>query len=167
MRVLVTGGAGRLGRSVVAGLVLRGHHVTSVDIAVCPFDPPVEGVVADLLDPFQREDVFTRTRPEAVLHLAGIAVPFSRPDADTVRVKVFVVLEALSAAIIHAARSAVAASCPTVYWYYSPTWTPRYLPWDEYHPVEPWHAYGLSKAIIEETVRCLARTSPSCVLSCV
>src|SRR5699024_4150864 len=83
MRVLVTGGAGRLGRSVVAGLVLRGHHVTSVDTAVSPFDPPVEGVVADLLDPFQREDVFSRTRPEAVIHLAGIAVPFARPDADT------------------------------------------------------------------------------------
>ena len=167
MRVLVTGGAGRLGRSVVAGLVLRGHHVTSVDTAVCPFDPPVEGVVADLLDPCQREDVFTRTRPEAVIHLAGIAVPFARPDADTLRINTLLAWEVLSAAITHRARSAVAASSPTVYGYNTPTWTPRYLPLDEDHPVEPWHAYGLSKAIIEETVRCLARTSPSCVLSCV
>ena len=32
MRVLVTGGSGRLGRSVVAVLADRGHEVTSVDL---------------------------------------------------------------------------------------------------------------------------------------
>lgn len=167
MRVLVTGGSGRLGRSVVDGLVLRGHHVTSVDTAPSPFGPPVTGVIADLLDPSQRADVFTRTRPEAVVHLAGVAVPFARSDADTLRINTLLAWEVLSAAITHGAHSAVAASSPTVYGYNTPAWTPRYLPLDEDHPVEPWHAYGLSKAIIEETVRSLARTEPSCVLSCV
>lgn len=167
MRVLVTGGSGRLGRSVVADLVSRGHHITSVDTADSPFEPPVEGVIADLLDPSQLEDVFTRARPEAVIHLAGIAVPFARSDADTLRINTLLAWSVLSAAVTHGARSAVAASSPTVYGYNTPTWTPRYLPLDEDHPVEPWHSYGLSKAIIEETVRALARTSPSCVLSCV
>src|SRR5699024_1071353 len=148
-------------------LASRGHRVISVDTAPSRSELFVEGVIADLLDPSQREEVFTRARPEAVVHLAGIAVPFARSDAATLRINTLLAWEVLSAAATHGARSAVAASSPTVYGYNTPAWTPRYLPLDEEHPVEPWHSYGLSKAIIEETVRALARTSSSCVLSCV
>ncbi|MFI6576073.1 NAD-dependent epimerase/dehydratase family protein [Nocardiopsis sp. NPDC050513] len=166
MRVLVTGGSGRLGRSVVATLTERGHHVLSVDTAPSP-DPDVEGIVADLLDETARDEVFTRARPEAVVHLAGIAVPFTHPDLDTLSVNTRLAWAVLSGAVTHGAHSAVAASSPTVYGYNTPSWRPRYLPLDEDHPVEPWHAYGLSKAVIEETVRALARTTDDCVLSCV
>ncbi|GAA0972312.1 MULTISPECIES: NAD-dependent epimerase/dehydratase family protein [Nocardiopsidaceae] len=167
MRVLVTGGSGRLGRSVVATLAERGHDVTSVDTAEADHPAGVTGIVADLLDDAGREDAFTRARPEAVVHLAGIAVPFARPDVETLQVNTGLAWAVLSAAVAHGARSAVAASSPTVYGYNTPSWRPLALPLDEEHPVAPWHAYGLSKAIIEDTVRSLARTSDTCVLSCV
>ncbi|MFW6641949.1 NAD-dependent epimerase/dehydratase family protein [Nocardiopsis algeriensis] len=167
MRVLVTGGSGRLGRSVTAVLAERGHHVTSADTAPAHQPAGVDGVVADLLDPRQLRQTFDRAAPEAVVHLAGIAVPFARPDVETLQVNTGLAWAVLSAAIEHGARSAVAASSPTVYGYNTPSWKPLYLPLDEDHPVAPWHAYGLSKTIIEDTVRALARTAPGCVLSCV
>ncbi|MBR8743298.1 NAD(P)-dependent oxidoreductase [Nocardiopsis sp. MG754419] len=167
MRVLVTGGSGRLGRSVLSVLADRGHQVTSVDTA--PATPPegVAAITADLLDAPAREQAFARAAPEAVIHLAGIAVPFAHPDVRTLQVNTGLAWAVLASAIEHGAHSAVAASSPTVYGYNTPSWTPRYLPLDEDHPVEPWHAYGLSKAIIEETVRSLARTTDTCVLSSV
>ncbi|WP_047867453.1 NAD(P)-dependent oxidoreductase [Nocardiopsis sp. RV163] len=167
MRVLVTGGSGRLGRSVVAALAARGHQVTSVDTAAADLPEGVDAVTADLLDPDALEAAFTRASPEAVVHLAGIAVPFARPDVETLQVNTGLAWAVLSAAVAHGAHSAVAASSPTVYGYNTPSWAPSYLPLDEAHPVAPWHAYGLSKAIIEDTVRALARTSATCVLSCV
>lgn len=167
MRVLVTGGSGRLGRSVVSTLAERGHHVTSVDTAPLPHPPPaVDQITADLLDEATRQDVLTRTRPEAVVHLAGIAVPFVRSDLDTLGTNTALAWAVLSGAVAHGAHSAVAASSPTVYGYNRDSWQPQYLPLDEEHPIAPWHAYGLSKAVIEETVRTLARTTSSCVLSC-
>ncbi len=167
MRVLVTGGSGRLGRSVVTVLAARGHDVTSVDTAEHPWPEGITSAVCDLLDGQARTELFERTAPEAVVHLAGIAVPFARPDADTLRVNTVLAWEVLSAAVAAGARSAVAASSPTVYGYNTPSWRPHYLPLDEDHPVAPWHAYGLSKAVVEETVRTLARTADTCVLSAV
>ncbi|TDQ45501.1 NAD-dependent epimerase/dehydratase family protein [Actinorugispora endophytica] len=167
MRVLVTGGSGRLGRSVVTALSERGHDVTSVDLAPGPDLPGVENVVADLLDEAAREEVFAAARPEGVIHLAGIAVPFGRPDLEILDVNTRLAWAVLSAAVGCGARAATAASSPTVFGYNTPGWKPRYLPIDEAHPVAPWHSYGLSKAIIEETVRTLARTSGDCVLSAV
>ncbi|MEY9212816.1 NAD(P)-dependent oxidoreductase [Thermobifida halotolerans] len=167
MRVLVTGGSGRLGRSVVAVLAERGHDVTSVDIAPGPQIPGVRGVVADLLDERARAGVFADARPEGVVHLAGIAVPFARPDLETLDVNTRLAWAVLTDAVACGARAAVAASSPTVFGYNTPSWRPRYLPLDEEHPVAPWHAYGLSKLIIEETVRAVARTSGDCVLSVV
>ncbi|MFL1379079.1 MULTISPECIES: NAD-dependent epimerase/dehydratase family protein [unclassified Nocardiopsis] len=167
MRVLVTGGSGRLGRSVVAALAARGHEVASVDLAPADHPPGVVGRVADLLDDGARAQVFAAARPEAVVHLAGIAVPFARPDVETLQVNTGLAWAVLGAAVEHGARVAVAASSPTVYGYNTPGWRPRYLPLDEEHPVAPWHAYGLSKLIVEEAVRALARTSPGCVLCAV
>ncbi|MBV2365049.1 NAD-dependent epimerase/dehydratase family protein [Streptomonospora nanhaiensis] len=172
MRILVTGGAGRLGRSVVAVLAARGHEVVSADVAPAPEAPArTDGVIrltADLLDDTARGDLFAQVRPEAVVHLAGIAVPFARPDTEILDVNTRLAWAVLSAAAEHGARSATAASSPTVFGYGTPDWRPRYLPLDEAHPRAPRHSYGLSKLIIEETARTLARAGAAgCTLTCV
>ncbi|MDD6793435.1 MAG: NAD(P)-dependent oxidoreductase [Thermobifida fusca] len=167
MRVLVNGGSGRLGRSVVAVLADRGHEVTSVDLVDGPCPDGVRGVVADLLDDDARARVFAEARPEGVVHLAGIAVPFARPDLEILDINTRLAWAVLTDAVACGARCAVAASSPTVFGYNTPSWRPRYLPLDEEHPVAPWHAYGLSKLIIEETVRAVARTSGDCVVATV
>lgn len=167
MRVLVTGGSGRLGRSTAAVLAARGHETVSVDSRPGPAAPGVQQCTTDLLDARARGALFRETAPEAVVHLAGIAVPFAEPDERTLTVNSALAWSVLSGAAAAGARSAVAASSPTVYGYNRPSWAPLRLPLDEEHPVAPWHAYGLSKAVVEETVRTLARTSGECVLSAV
>src|SRR5690348_5569850 len=79
MRIIVTGGAGRLGRSVASALTEAGHEVVSVD-RTDPGLPGVEGRTADLLDHDATHELFAALRPDAVVHLAAIAVPFSAPE---------------------------------------------------------------------------------------
>ena len=168
MRVLVTGGSGRLGRTVVEVFARRGHEVTSVDASPGPERSGVEFRKVDLLDDEARARVFADVRPEAVAHLAGIAVPHARPGPETVAVNARLAWGVLDDARAHGARSVAAASSPTVFGYGPADWAPERLPLDEGHPVAPVHAYGLSKAVIEETVRTLARSSDGgCVFSAV
>ncbi|HJY01315.1 MAG TPA: NAD-dependent epimerase/dehydratase family protein, partial [Streptosporangiaceae bacterium] len=68
-RVLVTGGAGFIGRRVVRALLAEGHEVTVADLRAFP-DPAVRSVIGDLCDP----DVPARAvRPgtDVIIHLAA------------------------------------------------------------------------------------------------
>lgn len=151
-RYLVTGGAGRLGRSVVSVLADAGHEVVSVDREELAGSPATQ-VVRDLTDAASVRDVLAEHRPDAVVHLAGIAVPFSAPD-DVI----FQTNTSLAFAVVAAARetgvgAVLLSSSPTVIGYNAPTgWAPQALPIDESHPVAPWNAYALAKVAIEELV---------------
>ena len=68
-RVLVTGGAGFIGRSVVAGLRSAGAEVRVVDRDPSP-DPDVPSVVGDLLDP-DVQDRAVQDDLTGVVHLAA------------------------------------------------------------------------------------------------
>ncbi|SDS61614.1 Nucleoside-diphosphate-sugar epimerase [Friedmanniella luteola] len=152
-RVLVTGGAGRLGRTVVAGLRERGHTVVSVDRE--PGDDP-GSLVADLTDAAATEAVLADVRPEAVVHLAAIAVPFSAPEPVILQTNTMLAWTVLSAAVAAGVPKVVVASSPTVHGYGAPTgWVPASLPLDEESPARPWNAYSLSKLTAEHVMRTL------------
>jgi len=69
-RVLVTGGAGFIGRRVVRALVAEGHEVTVADLRAFP-DTEVRSVVGDLCDP---EGPARAVQPgtDVIIHLAAI-----------------------------------------------------------------------------------------------
>lgn len=155
-RVLVTGGAGRLGRSVVAGLSARGYDVISVDRVAPPEDfagalSGVEHRAADLTAPGEAAELFSGTRPDAVVSLAAIAVPFSAPEDVILRTNVAIAHNVCGAAVEHGVRRIVVASSPTVLGYGAPAgWLPPRFPLDETTPPRPWNAYGLSKYVAEQ-----------------
>jgi nucleoside-diphosphate-sugar epimerase len=160
MRIVVTGGSGRLGRSLVAELADAGHELVSLDRA------PAEGLVrdgveqvsVDLSDAHAALDALTTARADALIHLAAIAVPFSAPEDEILRTNAGLAATVLGGAVRAGIPRIVAASSPTVIGYGAPVgWTPRRLPLDEESPTEPWNAYGLSKLVIEQTIGMLRR----------
>ncbi|MFI6325890.1 NAD-dependent epimerase/dehydratase family protein [Nonomuraea sp. NPDC050556] len=159
-RTLVTGSAGRLGRSVVSALAAAGHEVIGVDSVPGTPGDAAATLPADLTDLGETYEVFARFRPDAVLHLAAIATPFSRSDAVTFRTNTALAFNVCDAAVALGIGKVVVASSPTVVGYGSPSgWAPAYLPIDETHPTQPWNAYNLSKLVAEETMRSFARTA--------
>jgi UDP-glucose 4-epimerase len=157
MRVLVTGGAGRLGRSVVSELGDLGHDVVAVDRAPSVTGDGVAWITADLLEPGVAQSTIQRVAPDSVVHLAAIPAPFIRSEAETLRANVLMAFDVCAAAVEACVRSVVVASSPTVIGYGNPAgWMPRYLPIDEDHPLAPWHAYSLSKVTAEQVVATFA-----------
>lgn len=151
-RVLVTGGAGRLGRSVVQVLAEAGHDVVSVDReedgAI-----PVRQVAHDLSDVARTRELFVRERPDSVVHLAAISVPFSLPEPEIFAINTALAYSVLEATLAAGAQSLLVASSPTVVGYHSPAgWRPGYLPLDEDHRLAPWNGYALSKESVERLI---------------
>ncbi|MEV0150092.1 MULTISPECIES: NAD(P)-dependent oxidoreductase [unclassified Nonomuraea] len=159
-RTLVTGSAGRLGRSVVATLAQAGHEVIGVDVVPGTPREAASTLPADLTDLGQAYDVLARFRPDVVVHLAAIATPFSRPEGVIYRTNTQLAFNVCEAASNTGVGRVVIASSPTVIGYGAPRgWAPRYLPIDEEHPAEPWNAYSLSKLVAEQTMAAFARDS--------
>jgi nucleoside-diphosphate-sugar epimerase len=162
MRVAVTGGSGRLGRSVVAGLAEAGHEVLSLDRTPGPRIAGVaqHGVVehqVELTDAVATDTIFAVLRPEAVVHLAAIATPFSAPEPVIWDTNTSIAFHVMQSAVSHGATRVLAASSPTPLGYGNPQgWLPDYLPIDERHPLRPWNAYALSKITIESIVTMFA-----------
>lgn len=159
-RIFVTGGSGRLGRSVVAGLAEAGHDVVSVDRDAVPAVLLPDGVVqetADLLAPGEALRLLRHAQPDAVIHLAAIAVPFSAPEDVIFSTNTRLAFAVISAATELGIGKIVTASSPTVLGYGCPAgWLPPSFPLDERTPPKPWNAYALSKLIAEQTVQMFA-----------
>jgi nucleoside-diphosphate-sugar epimerase len=72
MRVFVAGGAGAVGRPLVAQLVARGHEVTATTTSPAKLDLlaqlGAEGVVMDGLDAVSVGEAVAKARPDAIVH---------------------------------------------------------------------------------------------------
>ena len=159
-RIVVTGGAGRLGRSLVTGLAGFGHEIVSLDRVAAPEleQDGITQVALDLSDADAAASVLTDAKADALVHLAAIAVPFSAPEDVIMRTNAGLAISVLHGAVQAGIPKIVAASSPTVLGYGCPTgWSPDRLPLDEETPTLPWNAYALSKLLIEDTLGMLRR----------
>ncbi|WP_425862879.1 NAD-dependent epimerase/dehydratase family protein [Arthrobacter sp. TWP1-1] len=159
-RVLITGGSGRLGRSVVAGFAAAGHTVASLDRDILPENVVTAGVTqesVDLLDAEAVNRAMARHSPDAVIHLAAIAVPFSAPEEVILKTNTMLAYNVFNAATSNGVGKIVTASSPTVLGYGNPTgWLPESFPLDEKTTPKPWNAYALSKLVAEQVMRMFA-----------
>lgn len=158
-RVLITGGSGRLGRSVVEGFAQAGHQVISVD-RTTPEEPTadVEYRSADLLDAEATAALFAEIAPDSVVSLAAIAVPFSAPEDVIIKTNAAIAQNVTAAAVAAGAKTVIIASSPSIMGYGSPAgWVPPRLPLDENVAPRPWHGYGLSKYVAEQVAAMFAQ----------
>ena len=174
MRVVVTGGSGRLGQFVVRELFSHAHQVSVLDTmkpreCLCPTH------VVDLGKAQTLEGYFKGV--DAVVHLARQRFPYtetgfdtatqrwhfpdSAGDAERFNANVAMTNNVLTAAQAAGAKKIVCGSSLAVYGLYYPLTplSPDYLPVDEAHPLRPQDPYGLTKLVGEELCAALgART---------
>src|SRR5487761_9002 len=163
MRVVVTGGGGKLGRACVRDLVEHGHEVFNADIAapqewLCPH------IRVDLEDMGQTLEVLSRVDDrhhgiDAVVHLAAIPAPGLRPNATLFRTNTVSTFNVFEAARHLGISNVVWASSETVLGlpFEIP---PPYIPVDEEYPGRPQSAYSLSKLVGEEMAKQFCRWNP-------
>jgi len=172
MKIVVTGGAGRLGRYVINELVGHGHDVLCIDTVV-PAEPACPSVAVDLREVKNLFSVFEGA--DAVMHLARIPFPYTAngydpasglwqtPDvaADTERFchNVTITYNVLVASLEAGVKKIVAGSSLAVYGLYYPSRpnAPDYLPIDEHHPLVPQDPYGMTKLVGEKLCESFAR----------
>ena len=108
MRVLVTGAAGSIGRTVTLGLCDRDHEVVGLDLVPEPEGFTGTWHTVDCSDPDAVEAVFAAERLDAVVHLAGHPDEASLPASLTSHVVTTAAL--LDAMVAHRVTRIVYAS---------------------------------------------------------
>jgi nucleoside-diphosphate-sugar epimerase len=158
MRVVVTGGSGRIGRWVVRELVAHQNEVTIFD-KIAPSEVPA-GVDYKLGECENLGEVYDVLRgAEGVIHLAAIPSNRFHPYPTVFRTNTLSTYHVGEAAGRLGLRKIVAASSinalgiPMA----ERPFNPVYLPIDEEHPRLPQDAYSLTTPIDEETLGALNR----------
>lgn len=109
MRILVTGAAGSIGRTLVPGLVAAGHQVIGLDRQPAPDGADTTAwYTGDCGDPATVEPVFAAENLDAVVHLAGY--PAEESLSDALRSHVVSTAALLDAMVGHDVRRIVFAS---------------------------------------------------------
>jgi nucleoside-diphosphate-sugar epimerase len=163
MRILVTGGSGRVGQFAIADLLEHGHEVINAD-RVPPTNPrapqsarEVRYIETDLSDVGQVAGALAGC--DGVIHLGAIPSPYRHADEHVFRNNVISTFATLQAASLLGVKRAVIASSISAYGTaYAPVpFAPRYAPADESHPLLNHDPYGLSKEVDERTAEMFHR----------
>ena len=171
MRVVVTGGSGRLGQFVVRELFSHGHQVSVLD-TIKPRECVCPTYTADLVRAHSLQDYFKGV--DGVVHLARQRFPYTETgfhvdaqrwdftdvagDAERFNLNVAITNNVLTAAQLGGAKKVVCGSSLAVYGFYYPTnpQVPDYLPVDEEHRLRPQDPYGLTKLVGERLCAALS-----------
>lgn len=174
MRIIVTGGGGRLGQFTIKELVDHGHEVLSIDRlpiseSVCP------SLAIDLLHAEHLAAAFERA--DGVVHLARKRFPYTSDgfdpvsrtwktpdvlgDAATFNYNVSISSNVVAAAFGAGVKKLVMGSSLTIYGFYYPARfaVPESLPVDEKYPLRPQDPYSISKLVVERVCDAFARKS--------
>ncbi|MCT2194948.1 MULTISPECIES: NAD-dependent epimerase/dehydratase family protein [Paenibacillus] len=148
MKVLVTGGAGFIGRHTVKRLVEEGEQVVVVDTGLPgnlrKKDELVTYYATDIMSD-ELELIFAEERPDAVIHLAAqtsVRRSLQNPTADA-ETNILGTIQLLEQCIRFGVRRIVFASSAAVYG------NPDHLPIKESQRPEPLSFYGVSKRVSE------------------
>jgi nucleoside-diphosphate-sugar epimerase len=157
MNIIVTGGSGHTGKSVVKHLL---EHTSAVRIADQnpPLDDRTPYTLCDLEDFGQV--VAALKGADAIVHLAAIPRPTFHPSHVVFRTNVLAAYNVFEAAATLGIERVIYASSISItgYPFYERFFEPLYVPIDEEHPAAPQDAYGLSKYLGEEIGRQVFRT---------
>jgi nucleoside-diphosphate-sugar epimerase len=170
MRIAVTGGSGKLGRTVVAVLRQAGHDVVNLDLTGQRWSGFVQvdltnyGEVVDALfgenDPSAGPDQAATPAYDALVHLAAIPAPGILSDVATFHNNILSTFNVFQAARRAGIRNIVYASSETTLGLPFDV-PPPYIPVDEEYPARPESVYSLVKHLEEQMAIELVRWDPT------
>lgn len=164
MKVVVTGGNGLVGRTVIQEMLEYGYDVVNCDLRL-PEKPLCHTMIADLTNLGEVYGVLEGA--DAVVHLAAIPRAYDFPNEVTFQNNVMSTYNILEAAAGLGIRKAVLASSESSYGicFARQPLEPAYVPIDEEHPQLPEDSYGLSKIVNEQTAEAINRRTGMQVVS--
>lgn len=169
MRIAVTGGSGKLGRTVVAVLRQSGHEVVNLDLTgqrgpgFVKVDLTNYGEVIDAFfgenDPSAGPHQAATPAFDALVHLAAIPAPGILSDVATFHNNILSTFDVFQAARRAGIRNIVYASSETTLGLPFDV-PPPYIPVDEEYRPRPESTYSLVKTLEEEMAHHLCRWDP-------
>ena len=153
MKVLITGGAGHIGKSTAERLIQRGWDVRLIGLETEVEVPGAEFITCDIMNYDALRKLIHGC--DAVIHLAAIRGPQLAPAPDVFQVNVagtFNVFEAAAAEGIQRVVQASSINALGAAWSIGDIGI-EYLPVDEAHPTFTTDPYSFSKQIIEDIGR--------------
>ena len=152
MKIIITGGAGFIGSSIVDRLIFNGNEILVLDNLTSGkienLNTSAEFVNIDLCDP-SLKNIFFDFRPEAVIHCAAqVSVMDSQLDPIfDARNNILSGLNLLKISIESNVNQILYLGTGGALY-----GEPEYLPCDENHPIRPISPYGLSKWTLEKYI---------------
>lgn len=152
MKIIITGGAGFIGSSIVDRLIINGNQVLVLDNLSSGklenINTSAEFVNIDLCDP-SLKNVFFDFRPDAVIHCAAqVSVMNSQLDpVFDAKNNILSGLNLLKISIESNVNQILYLGTGGALY-----GEPEYLPCDESHPIRPISPYGLSKWTLEKYI---------------
>ncbi|MBC7560137.1 MAG: NAD(P)-dependent oxidoreductase [Dermatophilaceae bacterium] len=170
MRIAVTGGSGKLGRTVVAVLGQSGHKVVNLDLTghrgpgFVKVDLTNYGEVIDAFfgenEPSAGPHQAAAPAFDALVHLAAIPAPGILSDVATFHNNILSTFDVFQAARRAGIRNIVYASSETTLGLPFDV-PPPYIPVDEEYPARPESVYSLVKHLEEQMAIELVRWDPT------
>ncbi|MCL4544761.1 MAG: NAD(P)-dependent oxidoreductase [Chloroflexi bacterium] len=161
MRVIVTGGSGRVGQYVVRELASAGHEVVSLD-RVRADGLSAQTILLDLQDGGEVYDVIAQVQPEGVCHVAANPSPSGFARNGTFANNVLSTFHVFQAAGDLAVRRFIYASSEMATGWLTPaTRVPPHLPFAERDRVPSGNVYALSKYVGEVIADGMAERYPN------
>lgn len=156
----MTGGAGYIGSHTLVELLTEGHEALIIDNLSNGHEEALarvkllvnrdfDFVKGDIRDPEALDLAFSRFKPEAVIHFAGLKSVSDSVEQPLIYYENNVAgsVKLLKCMDLHGCKKIVFSSSATVYG------MPQYLPLDEMHPVSPVNPYGQTKLMVENILR--------------
>lgn len=157
MKVVITGGSGKIGKYLIDELLRNNHTVTNFDIKAVNYKN-VKFVKGNILNIEECLNVFREQ--DAVIHLAAIPNPLLDSEEKIFNYNAGGTFIVYKAALDAGIKKIILASSDSSYGFNfrkkEDILIPEYLPIDENHPQKPADPYGLSKKFSEEIAKYFA-----------
>lgn len=165
MRVVITGGAGRVGRATGKAMVAAGHEVHILD-RVSPYEGRGWGHKfgwyrrTELTDPAQVLDQLLEIKPDAIIHLAADPAPYGHPRHRQLMDNLAITHLVLQTAGDLEVPMVVVASSEMASGWSSRHVSPPRIPFNEDDVIESGNHYAMSKRLGEVMAENMAHLYP-------